>query len=212
MRKFSIPQTAGLVAGAVLVVLLVPTSVNAAGSTLTRITDGSGPVAKVDRSGRLAVGDGSGPLTVDGRVRVSSLPPVSGTVTARPSRAARPWMNVNGTSLSGSGPTALLYSGTVSSPLNLTTFSASANGAGPVTISAQVYVGSPPGDCTNLAGFGAAERFTIFVPANNTVVETFPSPMTWTQYGQPDDTFCVKLTGSGSSGWLVSILANGFLG
>ena len=216
MRTFTLSQTAAFVAGACLVVLLLPTSVEAAGSALTRITDGSGPVARIDQRGKLAVGDGAGRLTVDGRVGVSSLPPVSGTVTTRPGPATRPWMNVNGTTLNAANPARILYAGVANQKLNLTTFSASvpSGNAGSVTIHAQVLVGDPTANCDNIGGggFGAAERFTIVVPVGETVVETFPSPLTWTAYGQGADKFCVQLTGSGPTGWSAYVLANGFLG
>lgn len=222
MTAFSLRATAGLVAGACLITLLIPTSVDAAGSALIRITDGKGPVAKVDPGGKLAVGDGSGPLTVNGsvgvtgRVDVSSLPPVSGSVDARPAPADDPWMNVNGTTLNGANPVSILYAGTVDKRLNLTTFSVSAvqNGPGSVSLHAQVLVGDGDDSCFNIGGgsFGAAERFTIVVPNGSTVVETFPSPLTWTEYGQGDDIFCVQVSGSGPAGWSASILANGFVG
>ena len=50
------------------------------------------------------------------------------------------------------------------------------------------------------------------VPVGGTVVETFPSPLSWTQYGQGEDKFCVQVSGSGPAGWSAHILANGFLG
>jgi hypothetical protein len=222
MRTFSLRQAVGLMVGACLLTLLVPTSVGAAGSALTRITDGKGPVAKVDPSGNLAVGDGNGPLSVDGtvgvtgQVGVSSLPPVSGSVDARPARPAETWMNVNGTTLNAATSSRILYSGLANRRLNLTTFSASAfpGNAGSVTLNAQVLVGGPTSSCDNLGagGFAAAERFTIVVPVGSTVVETFPSPLSWTQYGEGDDRFCVQVSGSGPTGWSISVLASGFLG
>lgn len=204
MRTFSVRQTAALVAGACLVALVLPTSVQAAAVPLTRLTDGSGPVAKVDSAGKLAVGDGNGPLTVDG------------SVAARPTRATQPWMNVNGTTLNAANPSSILYAGKAKTRLNLTTFSASApaGNAGSVTVHAQVLVGGPTSSCSNLGagGFGAAERFTIVVPVGGTVVETFPSALSWTQYGEGEDTFCVQLSGNGPAGWSAYVLANGFLG
>lgn len=204
MRTFSVRQTAALMAGACLAALLLPTSVEAAGTTLTRITDGSGPVAKVDSTGKLAVGDGSGPLTVDG------------TVAARPARATQPWMNVNGTTLNAATASRILYAGVAKTKLNLTTFSASvpAGNAGSVTVHVQVLVAGPTASCDDLGGggFGAAERFTIVVPVGQTVVETFPSPLTWTAYGTGEDRFCVQVSGSGPTGWSAYVLANGFLG
>lgn len=204
MRTFSWRQTAALVAGACLVMLLLPTSVEAAGIPLMRLTDGAGPVAKVDPSGKLSVGDGSGPLTVNG------------SVNAAPARATRPWMNVNGTTLTAAGQSPILYAGQVSTPLNLTTFSASVSPGNPgsVVLYAQVLVGRVGDSCFNLGAgtFAAAERFTIVVPVGSTVVETFPSPLTWTTYGQGDATFCVQLSASGPTGYSVSVLANGFLG
>jgi hypothetical protein len=125
-------------------------------------------------------------------------------------------MNVNGTTLNAATPASILYSGQANRRLNLTTFSASASpgNAGSVTLHAQVLVGGPTSSCNNLGagGFGAAERFTIVVPVGSTVVETFPSPLSWTQYGQGEDTFCVQLSASGPTGWSMNVLANGFIG
>lgn len=221
MRTFSWRQTSALAAGVCLVTLLVPTTVDAAGAALTRITDGTGPVARVDPKGRLAVGDGTGPLTVDGRVGVTgnvgvtSLPPVSGSVDARPARPIKTWMNINGTNLSAADTSEILYAGQANERLNLTTFSVSAKGPNPgsVALHAQVLVGGPTDSCSDIGGgnFGAAERFDVVVTIGDTVVETFPSALSWTQFGTGEDRFCVQVSATGPSGWSASVLANGYL-
>jgi hypothetical protein len=65
--------------------------------------------AKVDSAGKLAVGDGNGPLSVDG------------TVASRPAAPGSPWhATVN---LAGGGP--VLIAGPTASPINVTSLSIS---------------------------------------------------------------------------------------
>lgn len=217
MRTFTSRQVLLLLVGCCVVSLLLPTSVQAAGSALTRITDGKGHVAKVDRSGRLLVGDGGGPLTVDGSVSVAGVPTVRGTVDSRMAPATQPWMNVNGTSLgSATQQSEVLHAGTGAHPIHITTFSASVNpgSTGPVSFGVSIYVGEVGDSCYDLPGgsFGAAERFRFVVPVGDTVVQTFPSPLTFSAYAQGNEPFCVVASGSGSGTWSGNILANGFIG
>jgi hypothetical protein len=134
---------------------------------VVNISDHSGSAyfAKVDSTGKLSVGDGAGPLTVDG------------TVSARPAAPASPWRastNVsNGLSLIA-GPSA--------SPINLTSLSVSTDspsGSGLVVVLYGYHVPSNAASCnapifdTNLwvirdAGDGVTP-----------VSFTFPTPLQW---------------------------------
>ena len=158
MRGFSARQIVTVVVAVCATVVLTPTAIWAASSSLVRISDGSGKVAQVDPTGHLYITDGKGPLTVDGGVKVtngSSSLKVSGTVDARVATPAHPWNTVNGVNLSAGNPSAVLYSGIVGTRLNITSFTYASDGSTPGTISLnlQVYVSdSAAGDCTTLTG------------------------------------------------------------
>ena len=74
MRQFTPRQVLVLVLVICATIVLTPATVVAAGSLMTLVDPSTGSKARVD-AGRLRVGDGSGPLTVDGAVRaVPQLP------------------------------------------------------------------------------------------------------------------------------------------
>lgn len=219
MRGFSARQIVTVVVAVCATVVLTPTAIWAASSSLVRISDGSGKVAQVDPTGHLYVTDGKGPLTVDGGVKVtngSSSLKVSGTVDARVATPAHPWNTVNGVNLSAGTPSAVLYSGIAGTRLNITSFTYASDGSTPGTISLnlQVYVSdSAAGDCTTLTGatFGAAERFEVTEQVGNTTNLVYPSPLVYTQYGSTGSRYCVKVSATGPSGFGLHIGASGFL-
>jgi hypothetical protein len=93
---------------------LVGSALATVGSTVN-ISDHSASAyfAKVDSSGKLAVGDGSGPLSVDG------------TVAGRPAAPASPWRaseDIQGNGAFIAGPSAV--------PINVTSLSISTDGSG----------------------------------------------------------------------------------
>jgi hypothetical protein len=219
MRFFSGRQVVAIVVALCATIVLVPTTVWAAGSSLVKLTDGTGRVAQIDGKGRLFVTDGKGPMTVDGTVRVApgrKAIPVKGSVNVRPSAGSTPWDTVNGVNLSSGNYTDVLYQGTVGHNLNLSSFVASADAAssGSVRVYLQVYVNSAAGgSCNPLTGnFGAAERFVIMVPVGQTVVLTYPTPLVYTQYGTKGHLYCVNVQSSGGpAGYEVHIGANGYI-
>lgn len=204
MRFLSARQTVTIVVTICATVILVPTTVWAAGSSLVRLTDGSGKVAQVDRSGHLFITDGRGHLTVDGSVRATTRAP--GT----------PFDTVNGVPISNGDSTGTVYAGSGNrQKLNLTSFSAANFSSSPMRIDMQVYVANAPGgSCSNIFGpgsFAAAERFSIAVPANDTVTLTYPSPLVLSAYAQPGKTWCVDVSGSGVGSWSANIGASGYV-
>jgi hypothetical protein len=130
MRFFSSRQVVAILVTICATVILMPTAVWAASSSLVRVTDGNGHIAKVVK-GKLVVGDGKGAMTVDGTVKVANQPhsmKVSGTVNARPVSPAQPWNTVNGVDLSAADSSKVMYQGTVGTRINLTSFTAAADG------------------------------------------------------------------------------------
>jgi hypothetical protein len=70
-RFFSGRQVVTIVITICLTIVLMPAAVWAASTSLVRISDGSGKVAQVDKKGHLLVSDGSGPMTVNGKVAIT---------------------------------------------------------------------------------------------------------------------------------------------
>jgi hypothetical protein len=183
--------------------VLVPTTVWAAGSSLFRLTDGRGKVAQIDPKGRLFVTDGKGSLRVNGSVQATTHTP------------GRPFDTVNGVPIS-SGVQGNVYAGHGNKvKLNLTSFTAANLSNSPLRIDMQVYVAEASGgNCSNIFGagsFAAAERFTIEVPANDTITLTYPTPLVLSAYARPGKTWCVNVTGSGANGWTANVSANGYV-
>ena len=66
------------------------------------------------------------------------------------------------------------------------------------------------GDCETLSGFGAAERFTVMVPVEQTVNLNFPSPLVWTQHADTDDYYCINVESfGGPTGYTAHVSAYG---
>lgn len=92
-RAFSVGQVATIVAVVLAAALAMPVGVDAAGDTYVKIRDykdkSSGGKASVVGN-RLLVGDGSGPVTVDGSVQVAGTVGVAGPVTVNGTVTANP--------------------------------------------------------------------------------------------------------------------------
>ena len=80
-RYFTGRQVVTIVVAICLTIVLMPTAVWAASTSLVRITDGSGKVAQVDEKGGLVVSDGTGAMTVDGNVGIKGSVSVAGTIS-----------------------------------------------------------------------------------------------------------------------------------
>jgi hypothetical protein len=79
-EQFSGRRIAAFFAAAVLASVLVPVGVEAAGPTLVKLVDGDGSSKVQVDGGRVRVGDGAGPLSVDGTVDVDGSVQVDGSV------------------------------------------------------------------------------------------------------------------------------------
>ena len=179
------------------------------------IGDGNGPLT-VD--GGVTVNDGSGPLTIDGTVKVEkgSAPiTVGGSVNAQPAAPANPWNQINDIAVSGAASRAILFTGLGPAKLALTSFTLAAEGpnAGTVRAFVIVYVSdSNTGNCLTLSGasFGAAERFVVTVPVGQTINLTYPTPLVYTAYAGTGKRYCVDVEGQGPSGFTGHISASGY--
>jgi hypothetical protein len=167
------------------------------GSLSTTETDAvSGTQAKVAADGRRLVGDGDGPLTID---------------MAAPKT---PWNQINDLTLVSGTSRRNLYTGLGPTKLNLTSLQVSNEaGSGPYKAFFIVYVSNTnTGDCVALTGasFGAAERFVVMVPAGETVVVTWPTPLVYSAYAGVGKRYCVDVESSVPTGAL-HIAASGFV-
>jgi hypothetical protein len=107
-------QTALILVGIGLLVALFPMSVTAAGQLMTIVDPSTNLGAKVDPGNKLRIGDGSGPLSVDGTVRVGDgTGPLSVDGTVRVGDGAGP-LSVDGTVRVTDGSGAMSVDGTVS--------------------------------------------------------------------------------------------------
>ncbi|MDQ1687720.1 MAG: hypothetical protein QOK42_695 [Frankiaceae bacterium] len=138
-------------------------------------------------------------------------------VGAQPVAPANPWNAINDISLTASGSRRPLYIGLGPARLNLSNFTASAEGgtAGSVRIFLIVYVSdSSAGDCTTLSGasFGAAERFVVMVPVGSTISLSYPTPLVYSAYASSGRRYCVDVETSGPSGYTAHVSGVGFIG
>jgi hypothetical protein len=157
----------------------------------------TGKYARVSDDGRRLVGDGAGNLTTDMGIPNASLD------------------TINDLTLSAADTRRPMFTGVGGRKVALTSIILSAEGgtAGSVKLLFIAYIksNSASGDCEGLSGFGAAERFTAMVPVGQTVNLNFPSPLTWSQYADADDYYCVDVESyGGPSGYTVHISAYGF--
>ena len=145
---------------------LVGTALATVGQTVN-ISDHSGSAffAKVDSAGKLAVGDGAGPLSVDG------------TVSDRPAAPASPWrasVSIEDGTTFVAGPSA--------SPINVTSLSIStsaASGSGSVV---QLYAYHSPNSATDCNGAIFDATIWVILDAGDGVTPlsfTFPTPLQW---------------------------------
>jgi hypothetical protein len=178
-------------AGVGLATLLSPL-VGSALATAGQVVNVSDPTAantaKVDSAGKLYVGDGAGPLSVDG------------TVSGRSAAPASPWHASDDVSSFGS-PGAL----------NITSVSLSTNapsGFGPEVLLYARHVPSSATDCSGATFDGALWRVLNAGGQTTPVVVTFPTPLQWKPIGNAK----ACLFAFGQSTYAVVVNAAGFYG
>jgi hypothetical protein len=142
---------------------LVGTALATAGQ-IVNISDRSALAnfAKVDSAGKLAVGDGSGPLSVDG------------TVTGRPAAPASPWHASEDIS------TPKFIAGPSASPINLTSLSISTtapSGSGVLVFLAGHHVPNSATSCSGAIFDGTIWRIRDAGDGVTPVSFTFPTPL-----------------------------------
>ena len=209
MKHFASRDVVLVVVSVCAALVLTPVGVMAAAGQLVTVKDPlTSSKARVD-TGKLRVGDGSGPVTVDGNVTVG------GTVGARMAAPTNQLDTINDLTVHSGDTRRPMFAGVGSKRVALTSLIASAEGstAGSVELLIVAYVrsNSPSGDCETLSGFGAAERFTVMVPVGQTVNLNFPSPLVWTQYADADDYYCINIESfGGPTGYTAHVSAYGF--
>jgi len=171
--------------------------------SVTNISDHSSSAyfAKVDSGGRLAVGDGSGPLTVDG------------TVAGRPAAPTTPWRASEDFDLGHSFP-GVPIAGPSSSPINITSLSISTDatptGAGVDAYLFGAHVASSATSCD-----GATQDLTLWHirdlgDGTTPLSFSFPTPLQWKA---PANTkACLLVYGGAAAGFPSTMNAVGFLG
>ena len=159
---------------------LVGTAFATAGQ-IVNISDRSSAAnfAKVDAGGKLAVGDGSGPLTVDGTVKVGdgTCPlSVDGTVAARPAAPASPWRAF----VHIESPNTVYFAGPSASPINITSLSISTAAASGSSVTVSLFSWHVPNSATS-CGAAVFDAFLWqILDAGDGVTPlsfTFPTPL-----------------------------------
>ncbi len=163
---------------------------------VVNISDHSGSAffAKVDSTGKLAVGDGAGPLSVDG------------TVAARSAAPASPWRASESIGDGGN-----FIAGPSATPINLTSLSistdaASGNGVGVIVYGAQVP--SSAMVCPGASSFVLLWEIRDLGDGATPLSFTFPTPLQWKP---PANTKACLFAAAGTS-VLTKMNAVGFYG
>jgi hypothetical protein len=213
MEKFRPRHVVTIVVALSAAAILAPVAVHASTGTLVNITDAvnAATKARVTPKGQLYVAQGdpyNGTFAhndTSGRQLVSTIQEASAKVDT-----------INDLTLSASDTRRPMFSGIGTRKVNLTSLVVSGEGAaGSIKLLFIAYVksDSSTGDCEGLSGFGAAERFTVMVPTGQTVNITWPSALSWTQYADSNDFYCIDAEAyGGPSGYTAHISAYGFKG
>jgi len=177
---------------------LVGTALATVGQTVN-ISDHSASAffAKVDSTGKLAVGDGAGPLSVDG------------TVTDRPAAPAAPWRASQDIGSSGGA----YIAGPSASPIDVTSLSlstTSTSGSGIAVLVYALHVSSSATSCDDGTGTNDGVIWRLWGVGNQVtpVSFSFPTPL---QFKPPANTKACLLATAGTSE-IVTMNAVGFYG
>jgi hypothetical protein len=194
-------------------VVLAPVAVNAATGTAVNIVD------KFDVNSKVRISSKGTMWTTptDPATGVTSKVDSAGrqVVVADMRTPANPLDTINDLTVSSGDTRRQLFAGVGSKKITLTSLmvSGEAGAAGSIKLQFIAYVksNSASGDCETLSGFGAAERFTVMVPVGTTVNLTWPSGMTWTQYADANDFYCIDVDSyGGPASYVAHVSAWGF--
>jgi hypothetical protein len=134
---------------------------------VVNISDHSGSAyfAKVDSTGKLSVGDGAGPLTVDG------------TVSARPAAPASPWRAIEDIHNQ-----ATLIAGPSSSPINVTSLSISTDASSGDGIGVALYAYHVASSAMSCSTINPDDTLWLIRNLSDGVTPlsfSFPTPLQW---------------------------------
>jgi hypothetical protein len=194
--RFSRPSTGTILGALALFVALGGTALAATG-TIVNIADPTtaSNVAHVDATGRLEVGDGSGPLTIDG------------TVSGRPAAPASPWRSSQ--DIQGGGFT--FIAGPSSSPIDVTSLSISTDastGAGVEVFLEAAHVPSTATSCSGATTDGTIWHIRDLGDGVTPVSFALPTPLQW----RPPSNTKACLAAQTSTSSLTTMNAVGFYG
>jgi hypothetical protein len=164
--RFSLPSPALVIACLALLLAAGGVSYAATGNAVNIVDPvAAANKAKVDASGKLYVGDGSGPLSVDG------------TVSGRPAAPASPWsasVNINSGLVALVGPSSL--------PINVTSLSISTYAPSGSSVGVYLYGAHVPTsytNCANAASDGLLWRIYDVGDGVTPISFNFPTPLQW---------------------------------
>ncbi len=156
----SAPQGRAILFALVLAIVLAPIGAQAADKLISIVDDDSASVAQVD-SGSLRIGDGSGPVTVDGSVR-SAPGPVGDAVQAR--------RGLSGTTV------AQAMAGPFAADASLAITSVIVSNDDTASREVGFAIVTTPSTCSAYTAVAGPQHFYI-VPAQDTVQLTFPQAL-----------------------------------
>jgi hypothetical protein len=178
---------------------LVGTALATAGQ-IVNISDRSGSAffAKVSSDGKLAVGDGSGPLSVDGTVASRPAPPAFGWAT-------------RGIDFDAQDPPVPI-AGPSASPINLTSLSVSTDAPSGEGIRVHLEAAHVPKTATTCSGATFDQTLWEILDAGDGTTPlsfTFPTPLQWKS---PADTKACLFADADTIGGPTAVNAVGFYG
>lgn len=156
-----------LVSGAFLGVLLAPLGVEAATDSVTIKDPGSASKANVNK-GKLEIGDGKGPLTVNGAVKVTNQPAVQRVEVVTPGEPRNRFSRLETVN---EDPVMLTGALTGESQLFVNTVTVTNESAGPVTLLISTFASETQDTCDG----PILENYArIAVPQGETTHATYP--------------------------------------
>lgn len=197
-RRFTGRQLMVMFVAACLTLVLVPWGSWAAGKQVVAISGKGGKQVAVTKDRALKVGDGSGPLTVDGQVGVSGRVGVDGTVTVQAAgKPVQAFGSVNSAPAGGY----LLGHGTVA----VTDAVLSQTNTGTSRLNLTVSLRAGNADCSVLTGpqLGRIVEYS-YLPAETILPLSLTTPVVATA-----DNVCLALSLGSPAGLFFSFVVNG---